>query len=398
MRKNRLIYTLLVVVCLIFSIVYKSRLSSVLLITVIAYPLIALALTAAQLLCIKAGFAETRGVYEKNRVFDIGVYISNQFVFAYAPVEVQCMLPDNETGLFATKRLFASLSPMGKTRISVACMHKYRGSFSAKIERIAVFDPLRIIRLSRKTACEMTLVFLPRKIKLGDLIPAASGERSLVQLNHLTGEKDDFSHVRGYLSGDMLQLIHWKLTAKTDEFMIKQYEEINEQKALILCDMNIDATGSSLLMKADSIIETAIAFALSASDSGLRATVDMGAADNSLVCDINGRSSFDRFYELMSVIPARIESADFPAMVTKNIRSNASVFFLITSRLSDELLKSASLLADGIPHLVVLAYVNPAAVQVSEQYENRRFLFLNLTGDSENALLDAAEKLSDSEQ
>ncbi|MDE6031881.1 MAG: hypothetical protein K2G32_09705, partial [Oscillospiraceae bacterium] len=60
MRRNRVIYVLVVIACLIFSAAYRSRLSAVLLAAVIGYPVLALLLTAAALLCIKAEFTEER--------------------------------------------------------------------------------------------------------------------------------------------------------------------------------------------------------------------------------------------------------------------------------------------------------------------------------------------------
>ena len=60
MRRNRVIYILAVIGCLVFSAVYRSRLSAVLLAAVAVYPVLALLLTAAGILCIKAEFNEER--------------------------------------------------------------------------------------------------------------------------------------------------------------------------------------------------------------------------------------------------------------------------------------------------------------------------------------------------
>lgn len=396
MRKNRLIYTLVLVACIIFSIAYQSRISSVLLFTVAAYPIPAFLLTLVQLFCVKADFAEKRSVVEKNKQFDIGIYISNGFIFAYAPLELLCFIPDIDTGLFLGKKIFASLSPLGKTRVSAAAMHKYRGSYTARIDKITVYDPLRIIRLSRREKSESTLVFLPRRIRLGELVPVTESEQSMVQLSHSTGEKDDFSHVRGYLPGDIIQQIHWKLTAKADELMIKQYEEINEQKAVILCDLGIDASGAGLLMRTDAVIETAIAFAMSCSDANVRTEVDFGAVESDIACDITGKTGFERFFELMSVIPAGIEVIDFAALTTRHLRSGASAVFLITGQLSDELYRAAQLFTEN-GSLVVVAYTNPFSTAADERFEHGRFYFLNICGDTEKALQNASEELSDNQ-
>ena len=395
MRKNRTIYALAVVACFIFSIAYKSRISAVLLFAVIGYFFIALALTIVNLFLVKAGFTEQRRVCEKNAQFELGLFISNRSLTPCAPVELVCTIPDRDTGLFSRKRVYASLPPLGKSRLSVMCLHKYRGSYTAKLERIAVYDPLRIIRLSRKLKAEMTLVFLPRKISLGDLAAAASGERNLSQIKLLSGEREEFSHVREYKEGDVIQLVHWKLTAKADELMMKQFEETNERRALILCDYCFDSSDPNPLLRADSIIETAIAFAMSSVDAGVRATVDFGASENGFVSEISDRSSFDRFYDLMSVLPAKMEVCGLADLAAASARAAASVIFLVTARLNEDALNAAEMLSQSFGGLVVLAFVNLSDSPVPESAENGRFLFLNIRGDGEDALLNAVASLSE---
>lgn len=394
MRRNRTIYLLAAAACLVFSIAYKSRISAVLLCAVAGYFVIALLLTFANLLFIKAGFSEERGVYEKNTPFEVSLFIANRFIAGCAPVELICTIPDRDTGTFSGKRIYASLPPLGKCRISITCMHKFRGSYTARIERIAVCDPLRIIRLSRRLNAEMTQVFLPRKIELGSLFPAVSGERTAAVMKLLSGEKEEFSHVREYKDGDTIQLVHWKLTAKNDELMMKQFEEAAERRALILCDFGFDSSGNGLLMRADGVIETAIAFAMSAADAGIRTTVDFGAADGGFVSEIRDRAGFDRFYELMSVLPAKLEVCGFTEMIRAGAMSGASMVFMITSRLTEEVISAAEQLAEISGCIAVLAFVNISDSGAAPA-EDSRLLFLNIRGDGSDALQKAAADLSD---
>lgn len=392
MRKNRTIYALCAAACFIFSIVYQSRISAVLLFAVLGYIPAALLVTFVSLLLIKTGFAEERGVYEKSTPTEFGIYISNRFIVGLAPAELICWVPDRDIGIFVRKRIYASLPPLGKCRISVAGMHRYRGSYTARLERVAVYDPLRIIRLSRKLDEQMTQVFLPRKIPLGDLISAAAGERSVAQLRLPTGEKEEFSHVREYLDGDLIQLVHWKLTAKADELMMKQFEENAQRRALILCDYGIDASDAGLMLRADCIIETAIAFAMSAADAGVQVKVDFGAADGGFVSLISDKAGFERFYELMSVLPAKLEVCPFSELVRDGMRSDASMVFLITARLNEETAQAAQLLAGSFSGLVVLAYINLSDAPLPEYAQNGGFLLLNIRGEGEEHLLSAIEE------
>lgn len=154
---------------LVFSIAYQSRISSVLLIAAAVYPLLAALAAFIASRTAEAGFIEQREVHPKETDIEIWLYVRSRFILPLAPVELQCNLPDRDTGLFCAKRVYAAVPPFGKCRISVSGMHRYRGSYAAEISRISVFDPLRIICISRKISSEETLIFLPRRVDIGEL-------------------------------------------------------------------------------------------------------------------------------------------------------------------------------------------------------------------------------------
>ncbi len=360
-----------------------------LLVAVLGYIPAAFFITLVCLFLVKAGFAETRATYEKNTEFELGIYISSRSPFGCAPVELVCSLPDKDTGLFSNKKIFAAIAPFGKCRISALCMHRYRGSYTAKLERVAVYDPLRIIRLSKKVNAEMTQIFLPRRISLGGFDASASGELHSPLSRMISGEREDFSHVREYSDGDLIQLVHWKLTAKTNELMIKQYDENSEQRALVLCDFGFEGYPAGALMYADSVIETAISFAMASMEAGVTVTVDFGADNPGLVSRISDRAGFERFYELMSMIPAKLDVLPFAELIKSSANTAASVVFLVTAGMDEEILLAAEQLAAGFPGLVVLAHVDPAGTKPADSPEGS-FLFIDLVGDTAKALSEFA--------
>ena len=150
MAKNRIFYALTVLACLIFSMAYTGRISFILLMTILCYPVLAFVLAVIQLLCVKANFSDNHVFAPKETMFNIKINVRNNFIFPAVPVELMCSLPDEEVGLFAEKRIFVSLPPFGKAELPVRSKHKFRGNYTAEIKRIYVVDPLRIIRISKK--------------------------------------------------------------------------------------------------------------------------------------------------------------------------------------------------------------------------------------------------------
>ena len=247
-------------------------------------------------------------------------------------------------------------------------MHRYRGAYTAEISRAAFFDPLRIIRISRRVDSEATLIFLPRRLDYGELIAEAPGEESTDPALLLKGEREEFSHVREYVIGDMMQLVHWKLTAKLDEMMIKQYDQATERRSTILCDYCPDSADTGMAMKqADSVIETAIAIALASVKAGVDTRVDFGAVTGDYRCAIRDMADFERFYDLAAVMPLRFDTVGVQQLLADG-QQGASVVFLITGRLSEELVAMLNAAAENARGTVfVLANVNPGVNPALEE-------------------------------
>ncbi len=388
MSRNRLIYTALAAALLIFSAAYQSRIASVLLTAVLCYPAAA---AVCVLICSRltdVSFSESfpknngvrsapRTIRQKGEVYDLWIYVRCRSIFPCVPIELQCSLPDRDTGLFAAKRIYTSVPPMGSFRLPVSVMHRYRGAYAAQISRAAFFDPLRIIRISRTINSEAALIFLPRRLDLGELIAQAPGEESTEPSLLLKGERDDFSHVREYMQGDIMQLVHWKLTAKLDDIMIKQYDRSSERRAAILCDYNTEAADTGTVMKlADLIIETAIAISLASVKSGVVSRVDFGDIAGEYRSDIRDMSDFERFYDLAAVMPLHIRTMELGQLIASGL-PGASVVFLITSRLSEELISQAAAAAENFCGVFVVANAGQGTPpELEEKAREQRFTYL----------------------
>ncbi len=389
MRRNRFLYILLPLAFLAFSIIYQSRIASVLLIASLCYPVLAALAAFAASRFAEAGFVENRSVHSKGEEFELWIYVRGKLPLPYVPVELYCNLPDKDTGLFSKKRLYAAVPPLGRCRISVPAMHRYRGSYIAEITTMSVFDPLRIICITRRISNETTLIFMPRKIDIGELSSDAHSENSARPMPLLKGEREDFSHVRDYRPGDIMQLVHWKLTAKQDELMIKQYDEQTERKTCILCDYCFDRTipPDTVMKQADAVIEAAIAFTLSSVRSGCGTVVDFGAGTPELCSVVKDMADFERFYNLMAVLPPRLDVMPLAAMTAQAVRSGASTLMMITCRLTEEIIIEAESAAESFQGEVALIWLSlNASSPLEAEAEGKRFLFVPIRGELKESL------------
>lgn len=396
MARNRVLYILTAVGCVIFSMAYTSRLSAMLLFAVLLYPVIASVFALVLLLSVKAEFATKRIVTDKNEPFDVSITLKNSSILPGVPVEVYCHIPDREIGLFANKRVFASISPLGQARLSIGCVHKYRGSFTCCIHSLSFVDPLRIVRLTKKQKDTLPMVFLPRKLPLADILSTSAGEQSFSPKKPITSEREDFSHVRSYRDGDIMQLVHWKLTAKQDELMIKQFDSVNDIHAAVLCDFNVYPGECNIMLRSDTVIETALAFVREAVNKGIYCSVDTGELSRRSPISVYDDPTFNQFFELMSVIPAKLDVADFAYTIDSVDPESTSAIIMITTELSEELLARAK--AAARQTAVFYAYINLSLRELPEDFSEDQLVFLNIRRAGERGLKSAAEHVNGGSQ
>ncbi len=384
MAKNRICYAVLVAACIAFSMLYTSRISAVILIIVLLYPIAATILTLVQSALVNASFSQSYATAEKNSQFEFYIDVVNKSFLPCVPLELVCVVPDMESGRLVKKRFYISLPPFGTAKLAVEGKHLYRGCYTATIDRISAVDPLRLIRISKKGASEMSMVFLPRKFSLDEIELTAAGEREFSRQSIITTDKDDFSHAREYHQGENIQFMHWKLSAKQDELMLKQFDSVNDKCVFMLCDWS--GENGDTYLRTDTVIETAIAFADASVEGGVNLAAMLGKANDYETINVKDRTEFNRFFDILSVLPvvADANSSEFSELIEKTDMSVAAAIVLITANLTNDVLTRAEELSEN--STVYLAYVNLMSKPVDKQLYEHRFLFVDIRGTGEEAL------------
>lgn len=380
MARNRIIYIIAALLSFAFAISYKEQVSAVILSAFLIYPLLAWLTTFILLKLVSADFSQNTLRTEKGTRFEISINVRNRSVLPCVPMELICGLPDEDSGLAAEKTIFVTLPPLGKAGLSMSCQNRYRGRYRFDIRKISVFDPLRIIRLTKKGKSELNAVFVPRRLEIPDIDYLCERDSFAVKRQNSLDSREDFSHVRDYIPGENVQLVHWKLTAKQDELMIKQFDDVFDRRALILCGINSGEKERDPLLCADTVIETAVAFAKAFLECGIPASVEFGVTAES-VCRVSNSAEFEEFFELMSVITPNGES------FSADKDGGEAVLVIVTAELTDEILSLANRAASV--ETVIVAYVNLSGKPTEISPETENFAFMNICGAGQEYLSEA---------
>ncbi len=109
-----------------------------------------------------------------------------------------------------------------------------------EMKNFIVYDYLKIIRLSRKNSRKTGIVVMPQKTEkemLNYIYSEVNKQDLASEVQNLQGDdQSEIFSVREYQNGDKMNNIHWKLSAKNNEIMVKIPSMLIQKNEIILIE------------------------------------------------------------------------------------------------------------------------------------------------------------------
>ena len=139
----------------------------------------------------------------------------------------------------------------------------FRGVFEMGIKSVQIMDLTGLFRLTRNLNLPTEMVALPRIIDMTNF-PITSNLLTQAQSRFDIRDEDyaTISDIRPYLPTDSIKRVHWKLTAKRNEWLVKNFQSnALHQVQIILDTKRIDSTYKEQIIMEDKLIEMSIGLA-----------------------------------------------------------------------------------------------------------------------------------------
>ncbi len=142
-------------------------------------------------------------------------------------------------------------------RYLIACPH--RGIYQAGISAVRVTDVFGLFSIHKKLKSSTAQVEVYPRINHDrpemDIVPGESGPQSRILMTEDTSSP---AGVRDWREGDELKKVHWKLSLRKRELMVRTYEESARPDTLVLLDLApLEAVPSQVATVEDSLCEAA---------------------------------------------------------------------------------------------------------------------------------------------
>lgn len=338
MRANRLRYFLFLLASLIFAYFYGGRVPYTLLYVIMILPVISLLHVYLVYLRFKVVQELDRNLVRKGDTVDYRFSLANEDFMLYPYIRVIFYDGKVVFGGWKGEEWF-SLPPRKGIQYHHQLYCKYRGVFQTGIQLVEMTDFLGLLKLSYRPSEPMRITVYPKiihlqkfKMKRNDI---AEAEWTL----HDTREDaSSLTGTRKYQWGDSPRRVHWKLSAKMNELMVKKYQSTSEYSATVFLDVRkADSPCEESIALEDKLIEGTVAILHYCLTN--RIPVDLVTCNEGLVVrEVLELKDFNRIYEHLSTI-AFLGETDIGDVLDIHLRDQGARndIIILTARLGPKL-------------------------------------------------------------
>ena len=263
------VYIIIFISALIFTQALRSPLSSLMFVFVWLLPAVSLLYMFTGYAAIKVYSDNTSEQIAKNTPFKFKINICNDIFLPYPFIEADIMLPNDDIVRCIEKRVGINLAPFGYYNFAETIEFKYRGEYNIGISKIYVYDLFRMFRVALDIDVFTSVFVTPRRLILESESKSAASDVNTDSMRNINGiDRNELHEIRDYRNGDHMKSIHWKLSSKTQELMVKEYAMNYGKTVYIFIDIaahydtaNPGYSDDINEYMADGVIETALAAA-----------------------------------------------------------------------------------------------------------------------------------------
>ena len=264
MKRNRIIYSCLLLGCLIASFAYGDPFMFMTLYSLIALPIVSLLVALITLFGMNVVQTSEGAKVIKNEPNRYFITITSRSRLGFGIL--RCIFSIGEKEGFAVDTIASKLRLnvypfMPPVRFPMDFTIKYRGTYHLGLNKLEIMDFLGLFRLTRKLPTTFKVTAYPRVVNI-DHMPFALHMLSKAQANTTMAQEDlnDYTDVRPYGPSDPIKKVHWKLSAKRGEWIVKNYQaSALNSMAILLDSCKLDLDTEKLLKLEDALMEHTVA-------------------------------------------------------------------------------------------------------------------------------------------
>ncbi|MCI8387541.1 MAG: DUF58 domain-containing protein [Clostridiales bacterium] len=231
-------YPVIVIAALFLAQSLKLPISNMVFLFVLLLPLgTALQLIAAALAIHISVNTDSEAVQKRTPV-SVSFIISNSCPLPFPFIEAEMLLPDERGAKCVPNHVGFTLIPLSGCEIRRAAKFAFRGVYSVGLTRLCIYDCFRMVKLNLNFNRYSDIFVIPRRYELPPKPLSSESEQSTQTVVRQSGQDNtELSDIRAYINGDSLKSIHWKLSSKSQDLIVKDFSRNTGNSVYIICDL-----------------------------------------------------------------------------------------------------------------------------------------------------------------
>ncbi len=345
MWKSRLVYLAIIVAGFVFSQALYDSVSLLTLIVLLAFPFVTILLSVISFPLINVKILSSCHSLCRFDNFTVRIKMCNSSPFVSPNFKIYCSVPDSQ-GQKIEKVCFVVNAPCARFgHFDYNCFFANRGVYTLKVDYVEYYDFLKLVKIRKKVNREISVVSKPAVIELPMHITSErqNQDNSNVLGTSLVIDGGDMVGVRDYVHGDNIKNVHWKLSSKHENLVMKAFAEDIYDQAYIVVDMSSyysDAFTSKSMT--DCVIEAAMSIIRSYHKNSIRFSVIVNITKSEIkTFRVSSAQDLFEVESFLSMLPMVPDSSISDLLNGFNINSvSGAEVCVITSFGSNDVIKA----------------------------------------------------------
>lgn len=208
---------------------------------------------------------------QRGTEVEFTVKVQNRSFLVYPGLELDFYISDLFGGDDSITRSVITLAPREIREFHFMVRFDHIGTYSAGLKKVRIHDLLGLFSYEMKNNREYQVNVAPRIFDIAELhISNTVMTESQKMVIPTVVDGTDYAGVREYVWGDPIKTIHWKLSARTETYMTKQFESYGITGISIIVDFQSPEYEAEVMMSLfDCVVETALSVAEYARENGM---------------------------------------------------------------------------------------------------------------------------------
>ncbi len=193
---------------------------------------------------ISAGFVQKFTFLSKDHLGEHILWIENRGKIPAGPAEILLYIQAPGGSRTKQKLLIPALDSNARHEAALPLDKPRCGIYTLERGVLRVWDYLRLFRREKRLAGEAQIAVLPSNSRQIMMLPPDHTENQrgdgFVFPPFSGNNRDEIRQLREYRPGDPSRFIHWKLSARLDEFLVREYAREQEAEIPLYLQMSFD--------------------------------------------------------------------------------------------------------------------------------------------------------------